>query len=673
MEFLKGRIISIISANGGCGSTFISSNLSVVLALNGKTVLLDLYENSSSVILNLESDKNGQKFLKNKFSPEVFSNLLPLHSSGLYYAAADYCGIEELDKFAKALLSNFETVIIDAGMPKQNMAKIFDNSTSIYLVVTPDLISLKAAEKTLSKMTEYHINLAKISIIVNKTHPSLGLDEKTIEALLCRPLACVIPFSLEATVSINNGKPLVLAEPNSPVTEAIKSLALAVKASKTASTEFTKREAVERNIVNETALKENIHLKLHKILSKSNIKLESFVDLKKREELKIAVQKAIEEIFAAEVTEPANKDGREKLMKEILQEALGLGPLEDLLADPDITEIMVNSKDLVYVEKRGKITLSGKKFISDKQLLACIERIVAPIGRRIDESVPMVDARLLDGSRVNAIIPPLALKGPALTIRKFSKKRFLAEDLVNFGSLTKAAAEFLRVCVLAKKNIVISGGTGSGKTTLLNIISAFIPDDERIITIEDSAELNLPQEHVITLEARPSNIEGRGAVTIRELVKNTLRMRPDRIVVGECRGGEALDMLQAMNTGHDGSLTTLHSNSPRDTLARLETMVLMSGMELPLKAIREQIASAVDLVVHQERFKDGTRKITHITEIAGLEGDIITTQDIFIFKQKEAPGNALVSGSLQPSGIIPGFIEELLLAESNFDRKIFLN
>ena len=333
-----------------------------------------------------------------------------------------------------------------------------------------------------------------------------------------------------------------------------------------------------------------------------------------------------------------------QLTKEILDEALGLGPLEDLLSDPTINEIMVNNKDQIYVERGGKLLLSGKTFSSNDAVLAVIERIVAPIGRRIDESSPLVDARLKDGSRVNAIIPPLALSGPCITIRKFSKEKLGVQDLIRFGTCSPEMAEFIRMCVLMRQNIVISGGTGSGKTTTLNILSSFIPHDERIVTIEDAAELRLPQDHVVSLESRPPNIEGKGAVTIRDLVKNALRMRPDRIVVGECRGGEALDMLQAMNTGHDGSLTTAHANSPRDALSRLETMVLMSGMELPVKAIREQIASAVNIIIQQSRLSCGSRKILNICEVTGMEGETVTMQDIFYFQQTGFDENGKTKG-----------------------------
>jgi len=350
---------------------------------------------------------------------------------------------------------------------------------------------------------------------------------------------------------------------------------------------------------------------------------------------------------------------KQKLITEIIDETIGFGPINRLIRDPSISEIMVNVPQNVYVEKKGRLIRTDVVFKDDQHVMKVIEKIVAPLGRRIDESSPMVDARLPDGSRVNAIIPPLALNGPSLTIRKFSERPFTVKDLINFGTMTPEVAMFLKACVEARLNIVVSGGTGSGKTTTLNVISSFIPDDERIITIEDAAELQLAQEHVVRLETRPPNIEGKGAITIRDLVRNSLRMRPDRIVVGEVRSGEALDMLQAMNTGHDGSLTTGHANSPRDMLSRLETMVLMAGMDLPVRAIREQISSAIDLIVQQVRLKDGSRKITHITEVTGMEGDVITMQDIFIFKQHGRDEKGRIIGSIVPTGIKPKFVEKL--------------
>ena len=361
----------------------------------------------------------------------------------------------------------------------------------------------------------------------------------------------------------------------------------------------------------------------------------------------------------------------EGLIKEIYDEAIGLGPLEDLLEDPEITEIMVNRNDQIYVEKQGKLIMTDRVFMDDSSVLAIIERIVAPIGRRIDESQPYVDARLKDGSRVNAIIPPLALGGPCLTIRKFSKDPLTIEDLIRFGTIAPKMADFLRLCLLLRKNIIVAGGTGSGKTTFLNVVSSFLPDTDRIVTIEDSAELRLTQSHVVRLESRPPNIEGRGAVTIRDLMRNALRMRPDRLVIGECRGGETLDMLQAMNTGHDGSMTTVHANTPRDVISRLETMTLMSGVELPLRAIREQIGSAIHIIIQTARLSDGTRKVTNITEISGLEGERLTMQDIFIFTQTGIDQNGKVQGHMTATGSVPTFMEEFKIRGLSLDMNMF--
>jgi pilus assembly protein CpaF len=350
---------------------------------------------------------------------------------------------------------------------------------------------------------------------------------------------------------------------------------------------------------------------------------------------------------------------RARLLEMLLHDITGLGPLEDLLADPTISEIMVNGPKQIYVERRGRLDKTSTTFINDEHVLRIIERIIAPLGRRVDESSPMVDARLADGSRVNVIIRPIAIKGPTITIRKFAKERFGAEDLIRFGTLSPEMSELLGACIEAKLNIVVAGGTGSGKTTTLNILSSFIPEDQRIVTIENAAELQLRQDHVVTLESRVASVDGRGEVSMMDLIVNSLRMRPDRIIVGECRAGEALAMLQAMNTGHDGSLTTLHANTPRDTIARLETMCLMAGMDLPIRAIREQVASAVDLIVQQERLKDGTRKITYITEVLGIEGETVQLQDIFVYEQTGVDDNGKIVGRLRPTGVRPRFIEKL--------------
>ncbi len=387
----------------------------------------------------------------------------------------------------------------------------------------------------------------------------------------------------------------------------------------------------------------------------------------------VEVRRQIEELFGKIADEEGlalTRAERVRMLEQITDEILGLGPLEPLLRDETVTEVMVNGPQQVYIEREGRLELSNVTFQNDEHVMKIIQRIIAPIGRRVDESSPMVDARLADGSRVNAIIPPLSLVGPVVTIRKFSATPFTVEDLVRFGTATPEMFEFLEACVKARLNIFVSGGTGSGKTTMLNILSSFIPDDERIVTIEDAAELQLRQEHVVTLESRPANIEGKGAIPIRELVRNALRMRPDRIVVGECRSAEALDMLQAMNTGHDGSMSTGHANTPRDMLSRLETMVLMAGMDLPLRAIREQIASAVDLIVHQNRLKDGTRKITNITEVQGMEGDVIVMQDIFVFEQT-AVVEGKIQGKLRPTGIRPKFVEKFEVAGIHLPPNVF--
>jgi pilus assembly protein CpaF len=397
--------------------------------------------------------------------------------------------------------------------------------------------------------------------------------------------------------------------------------------------------------------------------------LDPSMDISKVNEVRTTIQELFEQVLAEENI-VLSRPERHRLYEQISAEILGLGPLQPLLEDESITEIMVNGAKNIYIERSGKIHRVPFTFESDEHVMRIIDRIVAPLGRRIDESSPYVDARLTDGSRVNAVIPPISLVGPVITIRKFFKNPITIEQLIDFGTVTAEALQFLKACVEAKLNIVISGGTGSGKTTLLNILSQYIPNDERIVTIENAAELQLRQEHVVTLESRPPNIEGKGEVTIRQLVINSLRMRPDRIIVGEIRDEAALDMLQAMNTGHDGSMTTAHANSPRDTLARIETMALMAGMDLPVRAIREQVASAIDLVAHKERMKDGTRKITRITEVSGMEGDVITMTDVFQFEQSGYEDGKVI-GRLRPTGLRPKFIDKIEVAGIHLPATIF--
>ncbi len=397
--------------------------------------------------------------------------------------------------------------------------------------------------------------------------------------------------------------------------------------------------------------------------------LDPSMDITRVNEVRSTIQDLFEQVLAEENI-VLSRPERQRLFEQISAEILGYGPIQPLLEDDTITEVMVNGAKNIYIERAGKIIRIPVVFESDEHVMRVIDRIVAPLGRRIDESSPYVDARLPDGSRVNAIIPPISLVGPVLTVRKFARNPITLEQLIEFGTIIPEALQFLKACVESRLNMIISGGTGSGKTTLLNILSQFIPGDERIITVENAAELQLRQEHVVTLESRPPNIEGRGEVTIRQLVINCLRMRPDRIIVGEIRDEAALDMLQAMNTGHDGSMTTAHSNSPRDTLARLETMVMMAGMELPVRAIREQVSSAIDLIIHQERMRDGTRKVVNITEVSGMEGDVVTMTDIFVFEQSGFEGGKII-GRLRPTGLRPKFMDKIESSGIHLPPSIF--
>ncbi len=406
-----------------------------------------------------------------------------------------------------------------------------------------------------------------------------------------------------------------------------------------------------------------------RVQNKLLAEIDPSMDVSRTDEVRRTIQGLFEQILAEENI-VLSRPERARLFEQIAAEILGLGPLQSLLEDDTITEIMVNGPKNIYIERKGKLHRVPVTFESNEHVMRIIDRIVAPLGRRIDESSPYVDARLQDGSRVNAVIPPISLVGPVLTIRKFSKNPISVDQMVQFGSLTNECVQFLKACVESRLNIIISGGTGSGKTTLLNVLSSFIPSDERILTIENAAELQLRQEHVVTLESRPPNIEGRGEITIRDLVINALRMRPERIIVGECRGGETLDMLQAMNTGHDGSMTTAHANTPRDAISRIETMCLMAGMDLPVRAIREQISSAVDVIVQQQRMRDGTRKVITVAEVSGMEGDVITMTDLFVFEQTGVENGRIV-GRLRPTGLRPKFMDKIEAAGIHLPPSIF--
>ena len=414
-------------------------------------------------------------------------------------------------------------------------------------------------------------------------------------------------------------------------------------------------------------LRKKAHMKVIAALDLRRLNVARMED----DELRKTVSAALDEIFSHDASFRTPDIPLGVLKKSVFDEIIGLGPLEELIADPTVSEIMVNCHDEIFIEQSGRLTRSPVIFTDDHAVIGAIERIVTPIGRRIDESSPMVDARLADGSRVNAVIPPLALKGPSITIRKFSRRKLVGEDLIQFGTMSADMLEFLETAVEHHANIIISGGTGSGKTTLLNVLSSYIPDNERIVTVEDAAELQLSQPNLVSLEARPPNMEGKGAVHIRDLVKNCLRMRPDRIVVGECRGGEALDMLQAMNTGHDGSLTTAHANSPRDCIARLEVMTLMAGLDLPIQAIREQVCSAIDIIVQQTRFSCGSRRVTHITEVSGMESGVITLQDVFVFKEEGFGEDGKIHGNFVPTAYIPDFYQDLIRRRIPVNTEIF--
>jgi len=407
------------------------------------------------------------------------------------------------------------------------------------------------------------------------------------------------------------------------------------------------------------------------LIGRVSASVENPATLKQTEATRKDIEARLQEAYVStRVNLP--ESARVELMKDVLNEFFGFGPIQPLLDDQTVTEVMVNGPHRVYIERKGKLTLTPVKFDDDEHVRRIIDRIILPLGRRVDTDNPLVDARLPDGSRVNAIIPPVAIDGSSVTIRKFGTKKLIVEDLIEFGSMTPQIAEFLKACVVSRMNIVVSGGTGSGKTTLLNVLSGFIPEDERIVTIEDAAELKLNQDHVVRMEAKKPNLDGKGEVTIRDCVRNSLRMRPDRIVVGECRGGEALDMLQAMNTGHDGSITTLHANTPRDAVSRMETMSLMAGLDFPLKVIREQIASAIELIVQQARMRDGSRRITQITEVAGMEGETVVLQDIFKFVEEGVDKDGKVMGGIRPTGLRPIFTPKLEAAGFRLPPEIFM-
>ncbi len=725
----RARTISIIGAKDGVGKSVFATNIAISFLRETKrrVLLIDLdwsFCGDIKRLLGLPEVKSLTEIapFADRLDPSILRGFITPHQSGigvmqLYRDKNDLKRLSP-DLFARVLDllgSIFDFILVDGGTNINAMLiKAIERSTVTFIMATPDLLGLHQTKLLVDKLQSLHFPKEVLKVILNCYEPRnpVTLDIVT-QKLQRQVLTTVIRDDALVRDSMLAAVPFVLGQPRATLTrnydEFVRNLierkildalqgirkpmgvtlgpdaesgeagegaatfvAEAQKEMKSWLEGRSKRRAGRgREMDARTALKLLIHKRLLEVLDLKKLD----ADLKNHEEkdriLRERTERAIVQILDQEGKHITSREERGRIVKEVLDEALGLGPLEDLLNDPTVTEVMVNGRDQVYVERAGKLQLTDITFTDDTQLLAVIERIVAPLGRRIDEKSPMVDARLKDGSRVNAIIPPLAIDGAALTIRKFSKDPLGYKDLIRFGSMTDEIADFLRACIEARLNVIISGGTGSGKTTLLNVLSSFIPPDERIVTVEDSAELQLSQPHVVRLETRPPNIEGVGEITIRDLVRNCLRMRPDRIVVGECRGGEALDMLQAMNTGHDGSLTTIHANSPRDALSRLETLIMFAGLELPSKAIREQIASAIHIIVQQGRLADGSRKIVKISEVTGLEGQTITLQDIFLFKQTGVDKNRRVIGKFVPTGFIPKFIEGLSARGISIPKGLF--
>ncbi len=710
--------IVIFSTKGGVGKTLLATNIAACFAKDqGKRVclidldmkavgdmarMLDLNPQMSMADLINHLKKQPEKFRKEDF---LFRSSLGIDFLPAILKPQQSVYVEAgMIKNVFSLLSkDYDFIVVDAGNSFSDvLVAALNQANLILLVVTPDILSIYQTKWVLDTLQFLHLPLAMTRVILNRAESAASISWQEVKVSL--PADIIAHISSEGRIvgqAVNRGAPVVIDSPKAKVSLDIKKLSALLAAQdnlfmehkeisqlrlKEAALEKEKdfwlkeglvEPLVEPDIRDERdeiiQLKRRIHNRLIDELRLKSLDLKVFSDAKKTKELRSRAEMTITNLLAEEAGSfISSPDVRKKLVKEILDEALGLGPLEDLIADPELTDIMVNNKDEIYVERRGKIELTSKKFISNEQVKTVIERIIAPIGRRIDESTPMVDARLFDGSRVNAIIPPLALTGPSLTIRKFRKEKLKIQDLINFNTLAPAMADFIRACVISRKNMIVSGGTGSGKTTVLNVLSGFIPENERIITIEDAAELKLSQEHWIRLESRPPNIEGKGAVTIRDLFRNTLRMRPDRIIIGECRGSEILDMLQAMNTGHDGSMTTIHANSTHDVLSRLDSMILMSGVELPIRAIREMVASAIDIIVHTARLSDGTRKIIQVTEIAGMKNETqLDLQDIFMFKQSGVDTQRNVLGEFRATGYAPSFLGEIKIKGIPLPEDIF--
>lgn len=709
------KVISVFSPKGGVGKTFIATNLAVSISKklrHGRILLVDLdlqLLGDISKLLNLKPVKSIVELIP------IWKNTGSLEMSEIndYVYKHNTTGIDfmplilnlkqrpDIDGgFISFVLSEmskvYDYIIIDAGHAFTKAAfGVFENSNLILFVANPDVLSVSQVKEGMEVLQSFAFPLKMVRVVLNRAESLGGVSIAEVKsALPCEIIAKIPSDGKSVCLALNRRIPLVLDSPQSRVTMHFEKLAEdlmqredyyiahrdlegmighaftgdnankytniseeSVLVQKDQDTQAVARRLTKDDKV--SLLKQKIHQKLLEDLELYRMDVVAN-DAVKLKELREKVRKTVSNILANETGSLIGISEREQFIKDITDEAVGLGPLEDLLNDPDITDIMVNNSNQIFIEKKGKITLTEKKFSSNAQVRQVIERIVAPLGRRIDESVPMVDGRLANGSRVNAIIPPLALTGPTLTIRKFSGGKLSIFDLVKIGSLTEDMANFIKYSVLTRRNVIVSGGTGSGKTTVLNVLSEFIPDGERIVTIEDAAELKLHHVHCVRLESRPQNIEGKGSITIRDLFRNSLRMRPDRIIIGECRGLETLDMLQAMNTGHDGSMTTIHANSTQDVLSRMDSLILMSGVEIPVRAIREMIASAVNIIVHTARLSDGSRKVLQISEVIGMIDEFhIKMNDIFNFKQTGTAEDGKIQGFYTATGEIPTFYDEI--------------
>lgn len=705
----NSHIIGVTGGKGGVGKSVFAANLALAFMteMRAPVLLVDLDSQScgdQNFILGLRDVKTVADLgaFQGSITPSSVNQAISMHPSGLGFVAAVRGRDETLNvtpdlvvKQLEALSNIYRYIIVDMGTQMTALQmSVIERATALLVVTLPEVLAVNQTLRLLSELMAASLPGDMLQIVVNKTNPS-SLAPTAIGQTLRRNIVGTIPQDdVTVTGSIQRSTPFILTQPKAPVSaahyETVRKLTGGILQQLKALARPTelkfKREApvaqesggsrfkgVPKNVDARTALKINVHSELIKALDLKKNMTDTQGDPEKEKELRKKTQVVISTMVDKEAP-GMGRDERAQIIKEVLDEALGLGALEDLLADEAVSEIMVNGYNKIYIEKNGVIQLSPVTFTSNFHLRKVIERIVTPLGRQINESVPYVDARLKDGSRVNAVIEPLAIDGPSVTIRKFRKKPVSTETYVtDFKACTANMMEFLRLAVTNKMNIIISGGTGSGKTTLLNTLSGFIPSNERVITIEDAAELALKQDHVVRLETRPANMEGTGQVSIRDLVRNSLRMRPDRIIVGECRDGAALDMLQAMRTGHDGSMTTVHANNPKEAIGRLETLCMMAGMDLPQRAIREQIAGAVNLIVQISRLSDGSRKLISITEVQGMQGEVVTLQEVFQFKEKDFDKNRKIVGQFHATGLIPKFVENMQKRGIKIPGGIFSN